>query len=165
MYLCSLSAPPYRKFGIPGLKNWRIPGFSHLLKLFFEKWNCHCSLLDSKWSWFFRHKSPSIEACGNPQAKSCCKTRHYLMSFLQSFLSTGSLSWLNYPCSVLRQEIKRVNIKTNPRNLSNSSAKGLSSPGTGCSGQWWSPLPWRNLKTLRMWHMVHSLAVGLAMLC
>lgn len=103
------------------------------------------TLLPSKQrGWFFRPKSPSVEAIGNSQAKSCCKikTHHYLMTrFLQSFISTGSFSWLNYPCSVLRQNTKRANVKANPRNLSNSSVKGLSRPGTVCPGQWWSLHP------------------------
>lgn len=56
-------------------------------------WSWHCSLPNSKWSWLFRQKSPSVVALENSQAKSCCKikTRHYV-SFLQSFISTGSVS-------------------------------------------------------------------------
>lgn len=33
------------------------------------------------------------------------------------------------------------------------SSKGLSSPGTGCPRQWWSPRPRRNLKAVWMWHL------------
>jgi len=27
-----------------------------------------------------------------------------------------------------------------------------SGTGTGCPGQWWSPHPWRDSKTVWMWH-------------